>query len=268
MRCRKSGLAMIALRMFSKFVDTMIFVVITSIRVGKITAISWMIFNINYSWYEHTKYRRQRKTFSDGNIWNIEWRMLYCKREFFWVPVKTSLWLLRIDTSTHQIIQISRETGYAQNDNWRLWGEYYIFNKVLVQFSGVVMPYKFDCANAWRLMSFASNGSKFLIWDFSDFTNKHVVLVTYVNICDIVTDHCRRICVIMNPVSWSTSFININYGSKNSQQLYRPFQVLFLILLSTSFLFLTVIFVSITSSIIHARIPTSGTVIRISRYPQ
>ena len=69
------------------------------------------------------------------------------------------------------------------------------------------MPYPFDGADAWRLISFASNGRNLLIWCFSDFTNKHVAPVIDLNICAIVTYHCRIICVIMKPVSWSTVFI-------------------------------------------------------------
>ena len=134
-------------------------------------------------------------------------------------------------------------------------------------FSGVVTPYSFDCSNEWRLMSFASNGSNLLIRDFSDLTNKHVAPVIDVKIHAIVTDHCIIICVTMNPVSWSTAFINIKYGSKNWQQWYRRLQVFFILLLLTSFLFLKPdLFLSINSSTILARIPTSWTVIMIFGY--
>ena len=133
-----------------------------------------------------------------------------------------------------------------------------------MQFSGVVMSYPFDGVDAWRMMSFASDVSNFLIWDFSDFTNKHVAPVIDVNICAIFTDHCRIICIIMKPIFLSIAFIKIKYGSKNWQQWYWRLQVLFLILLSTSLLKKT--FLSITSSIILARIPTSWTGIRIFWY--
>ena len=137
-----------------------------------------------------------------------------------------------------------------------------------MQFSRVITPYPFDCANAWRLISFVSNISNLLVRDFSDFTNKHVAQVTYLIICAIFTYHCRRISVIMKPASWLTAFIHIKYGSKNWQQWYRQLQVIFLILLSTSYLLKTVIFVSITSSIIIDRIPMCWPMIRIFSYPQ
>ena len=83
--------------------------------------ISWMIWNINNSRYERTKYRWQQKSLIDGNFWEIGSRILHSKKEFISAPVKWRLYFFCINTSTHQIIKLLCKTCYAQNVDRILW---------------------------------------------------------------------------------------------------------------------------------------------------
>ena len=94
-------------------------------------------------------------------------------------------------------------------DGW-VWEVQNVFHLKCVGFSIIIFPCPFHCSKSWRAIVLSSYCADMGVWTWSQFPNKHFLVIADVHIRWVVNHNCGRISVKMGArSSMCTPFINV-----------------------------------------------------------